>query len=227
MQIFAPPVALRPKRFNPANRARMKAGVLAGALAALALGGCANNSPGEAGGDNDALDRTRRGVADAAISPLRDIGLVRPDIPAPLVGLSYPYQATQLIAGCPQILYEIGQLDAVLGKENYQPGRKATMIDRGMDSASNAGVGVVQDAAEDLIPFRGWVRRASGADDAQRRYIRALELGHTRRSFLRGYGVALGCTGVLPEPPPAPAPTQAQPTSPVPPPQARDTRAPR
>ena len=222
-----PTIAVRISANAGRPRAAAALSVLAAGLCVLATAGCASTQAGGENGENDALDQTRRGVADAAISPLRDIGLVRPDIPAPLVGLNYPYQSAQLIAGCPQVLYEIGQLDAVLGKENYQPGPKRTLIDRGVSGASNAGVGVVQDAAEDLIPFRGWVRRASGADDAQRRYIRALELGHTRRSFLRGYGVALGCTGILPEPPPAPAAAPPAPTSPVPPPQARDTRSPR
>lgn len=188
---------------------------LAAALTALSLsGGCATG-----GSDgSDAMDQTRRGVADAAISPLRDIGLVRPDIPQPLKGLNYPYQANQLIAGCPQVLYEIGQLDAVLGRENYQPSEKRSMTDQGISSASDATVGLMQGAADDLIPFRGWVRRASGAEDAQRRYIRALELGHTRRAFLRGYGAALGCTGIVPEPPPEAAPVDPN----LPPPAGRD-----
>jgi hypothetical protein len=190
----------------------------AAAGAAIFLSACASNP------DHDPIDQTRRGVADAAISPLRDIGLVRPDIPSPLVGLNFPYQSAQLIAGCPQVLYEIGQLDAVLGMENYVPGRKRSLAEQGMSGASDAGVGLVQDAVDDLIPFRGWVRRASGAEAAQQRYIRALELGHTRRAFLRGYGAALGCNGILPEPPPAPPPP-ADPATP--PPQARDTRSPR
>lgn len=187
----------------------------------LGLASCASS-----GGDpnHDPMDDARRGVADAAISPLRDIGLVRPDIPPPLQGLNYPYLSNQLIAGCPQVLYEIGQLDAVLGRENYQPGPNRTLTQQGMSSASNAAVGLVQDAADDLIPFRGWVRRATGAEDAQKRYIRALELGHTRRSFLRGYGAALGCTGILPEPPPA-GPPPANPNTP--PPAGRDQRSPR
>lgn len=195
--------------------------VTAALTATLGAAGCASS-----GGDpnHDAVDQTRRGVADAAISPLRDIGLVRPDIPPPLQGLAYPYQANQLIAGCPQVLYEIGQLDAVLGRENYQPGPNRNLAQQGMSSASNATVGLVQDAADDLIPFRGWVRRATGAEDAQKRYVRALELGHTRRAFLRGYGAALGCTGILPEPPPA-GPPPADPSTP--PPQGRDQRSPR
>jgi hypothetical protein len=197
----------------------MSAGYRVVALAAVAsvlglAGGCATG-----GSDgSDAMDQTRRGVADAAISPLRDIGLVRPDIPQPLQGLTYPYQANQLIAGCPQVLYEIGQLDAVLGRENYQPGAKRNLTEQGISGASNATVGLVQDAADDLIPFRGWVRRATGAEDAQKKYIRALELGHTRRAFLRGYGAALGCTGIVPEPPPSADPVDPS----TPPPAGRD-----
>lgn len=187
-------------------------------VAAMCAAGVATGCASGGADSVDAVDQTRRGVADAAISPLRDIGLVRPEIPQPLQGLNYPYQANQLIAGCPQVLYEIGQLDAVLGRENYQPGAKRSLTDQGMSGASDATVGLVQDTVDDLIPFRGWVRRASGAEDAQKRYIRALELGHTRRAFLRGYGAALGCTGITPEPPPAPPPVDPA----LPPPAGRD-----
>lgn len=187
---------------------------IAAAVAMAALSGCASDGDQH----SDPVDQARRGVADAAISPLRDIGLVRPDIPSPLRGLNYPYQSTQLIAGCPQVLYEIGQLDAVLGQENYQPKDERTLAQQGMSGASDATVGLAQDAVDDLIPFRGWVRRASGADSAQRRYIRALELGHTRRAFLRGYGAALGCSGITPLPPPSAPPTDPS----TPPPQGRD-----
>lgn len=184
--------------------------LVAVALAAIGVAGCASRNNDEAARDQDRarseqrMDNARRGISDAATSPLRDVGLIRPEIPAVLQRLRYPYITEPLAGGCPAVLYEIGQLDAVLGSESYQPGVRRGMVDRGMDSASGAAVGVVRDAAGEVVPFRGWVRRASGADRAARDAAAAIELGQMRRAFLRGYGASLGCANVLPPPPPAP-----------------------
>lgn len=171
-------------------------------LAALATTGCA--SSGSRDDDDGRGDRTRRGFANAATSPLRDVGLIRPDIPEILEELKYPYSTMNLVGGCPTILYEIGQLDAVLGEEDYQPPPDRSMGERGADEASDAAVNAAGDLAGDAVPFRSWVRRLSGAQRAQRRYAEAIEMGQVRRAFLRGYGASLGCRAVVPAPPPPP-----------------------
>ena len=173
----------------------------------------------------DRTDQVRHGVADAATMPLRDVGLIRPDIPASLAGLNYPYESQKLLTGCSQVLYEIGQLDAALGLESYQPGARESLAARGADAAVGGAVGLAHDAAGDVVPFRGWVRRASGAAKADREVAHAIEMGQTRRAFLRGYGVAIGCLGVAPAPPPPP---ENQPVDPAtPPPGGRVVRSPR
>jgi hypothetical protein len=151
-------------------------------------------------GGGERIDATRRGMTDAAAGPLRDVGIIRPSVPDLLETLRYPYSTNTLSGGCPSVLYEIGALDAVLGLESYQPGQETTLTERGMEAASDAAVDLARDAT-DVIPFRGWVRRASGAAKAERDAARATELGHTRRAFLRGYGAALNCPGVTPAPP--------------------------
>ncbi len=173
----------------------------------------------------DRSDQVRRGVADAATTPLRDVGLIRPDIPAPLANLKYPYESQKLLTGCSQVLYEIGQLDAALGVENYQPGARASLATRGADAAVGGALGLARDAAGDVIPFRGWVRRASGAAKADREVAQAIEMGQTRRAFLRGYGAAIGCLDVVPAPPPPPEDEPVDPNTP--PPGGRDVRPPR
>lgn len=211
---------------------RMRFHTLSLRLAGLALltltGACATRGDHEAAAAPapkvDRADQMRRGVADAATTPLRDVGLIRPEIPAPLKGITYPYESNSLLSGCPQVLYEIGQLDAVLGVENYQPGARESLSSRGADAAVGGAVGVAQDAAE-IVPFRGWVRRASGAQKAEREAARAIEMGQMRRAYLRGYGSALGCLNAVPAPPPPP---RNQPVDPrTPPPAARDVRSPR
>ncbi|MBI1249888.1 MAG: hypothetical protein GC189_00255 [Alphaproteobacteria bacterium] len=167
-------------------------------VAVMSVTACASRR----GGDEGRMDAARRGVADAATSPLRDVGLIRPDIPPVLARLNYPYVSTTLLGGCPAVLYEIGQLDAVLGRESYQPGEDESWAERGADSAQDAALSAVRDTTSDVVPFRSWVRRLSGATRAEREAQRAVELGEMRRSFLRGYGAALGCRGVVPAPPP-------------------------
>lgn len=152
------------------------------------------------------VDMARKGLGDAAVAPLKDLGLVRPEPPRLLADIQYPYDIARLKEGCPQVLYDIGALDAVLGPEDYRPGPERSAGDKTLDAAGGAMQSAAEDATTGFIPFRSWVRRASGATKAERDMAHAIEMGQTRRAFLRGYGLALGCPNVLP-----PAPTNAPP----------------
>jgi hypothetical protein len=146
---------------------------------------------------------TRRGVTDAAYIPLRDVGLMRPEIPLLLRNLQYPY-STATLADCAAVTREIGQLDAVLGPESYQPGPNRNIWDRSGDFVEEQTIEAAESTAQDLIPFRSWVRRISGASRAEREALRAVANGQQRRTFLRGYGASLGCPNMIPPPPPQP-----------------------
>lgn len=146
---------------------------------------------------------TRRGVTDAAYIPLRDVNLIRPEIPLLLRNLQYPYSTATLGGGCTDVAREIGQLDAVLGPESYQPGPNRNIWDRSGDFVEEQAIEAAQDTAQDLIPFRSWVRRISGASRAEREALRAVANGQQRRTFLRGYGASLGCPSIIPPPPPS------------------------
>jgi hypothetical protein len=178
------------------------------ALSACAHGGSDRGEPAQAPTAEtpkptmgDRVSTARRGIGEAAVTPLKDVGLVRPEVPAVLAGIRYPYSVGALGGSCAEVTYQLGALDGALGIEDYRPAAKKNLGDRGADAATSATVGAAQGAVESVIPFRGWIRRASGADAAARKVARAVEMGHTRRAFLRGYGAALGCPGVLPEPP--------------------------
>ncbi len=145
---------------------------------------------------------TRRGVADAAYIPLRDVNLIRPEIPLLLRNLDYPY-STATLANCLAVTNEISELDEVLGPESYQPGPDRNIWDRSGDFVEEQTIGAAQGTAQDLIPFRSWVRRISGASRAERAALRAVANGQQRRTFLRGYGASLGCPSIIPPPPPA------------------------
>ncbi|MBY0565014.1 MAG: hypothetical protein K2P58_12610 [Hyphomonadaceae bacterium] len=144
---------------------------------------------------------TRRGVTDAAASPLRDVNLIRQEIPLLLRNLDYPY-STVTLTDCSTVAREIGALDAVLGPESFQPGPDRNIWDRSGDFVEEQAIDAAQDTAQDLIPFRSWVRRLSGASRAEREALRAFANGQQRRTFLRGYGASLGCVNIIPPPPP-------------------------
>lgn len=145
---------------------------------------------------------TREGITDAARTPFRDVGIIRPEIPVILRNLTYPYSTVTLAPGCTAVAYEISQLDAVLGPESFQPGPDRNIWDRGGDFVEDQAIDAVRGTAQDLIPFRSWVRRLSGASAAEREALRAFANGQQRRTFLRGYGASLGCTNMIPAPPP-------------------------
>jgi hypothetical protein len=145
---------------------------------------------------------TRRGVSEAAYIPLRDVGLMRPEIPLLLRNLQYPY-STGTLTDCSAVAREIGQLDAVLGPESFQPGPNRNIWDRSGDFVEEQTIEAAENTASDLIPFRSWVRRISGASRAERDALRAVSNGQQRRTFLRGYGASLGCASVIPPPPPS------------------------
>lgn len=172
--------------------------VVTAVMALTAAGGCMSGR----------TEDTRRGVVEAARSPFRDVNLIRQEIPPVLNTLDYPYSTATLAPGCAAVAYEIAQLDAVLGPESFQPGPNRNIWDRSGDFAEDQTLDALQNTAEDLIPFRSWVRLISGASRAERDALRAFANGQQRRTFLRGYGASLGCADIVP----APAP-EAQPNA--------------
>jgi hypothetical protein len=153
--------------------------------------------------------RDQKNLGTVASAPLKDFGVIRPEAPKALSDINYPYDQARLTNGCAQITYEIGALDALLGGEFYVTPTTAT------DKAGQAVMGVAEGTATGFIPFRGVVRTVTGANRAQADVEHAIEMGVLRRAFLRGYGVAAGCSGLLPD---APGVRQPPPAAAAPPP---------
>jgi len=148
----------------------------------LALGACASSGGG-------------KGVTDAATTPLSDLNLVKAEIPPVLAeALKAPYKAPAG-AGCEAIAAEVTQLEAVLGADLDVPpsASRPSLLERGGTAAGDAAVGALRGAAEGVIPFRGWVRKLSGAERYSREVAAAIAAGSVRRSYLKGVGQARGC----------------------------------
>jgi len=154
---------------------------LLSAAALLALAGCASN--------------TASRVGDAATTPLSDLNIKKTDIPAVLVSArKNPYQmpAPQ---NCVAIALEIRELDEALGADLDAPvlDAKPSLMHKASDVATDQAVNAVQRTAQDLIPFRGWVRKLSGAERYSSHVSACIMAGSVRRAFLKGVAASQGC----------------------------------
>ncbi|MBH9578632.1 hypothetical protein [Inhella proteolytica] len=133
------------------------------------------------------------GVQKAALTPLSDLNLVRADIPPVLqAARKAPYAAP---ANCAAGAQNLAELDAVLGADLDSPPdpNKPSLLERGSDAVGAAAGKALQSAAEGVIPFRGWVRKLSGAERYDRAVAAAITAGAVRRGFLKGWAGAQAC----------------------------------
>lgn len=172
-------------------------------IAALMLTACAS------GGQNDsqygamsqnalsmasgAAHQTREGLAGAASAPLEDLNLRRREIPQLLAGLTSPYGPPSEM-NCAGIAMDIVELDAVLGADWDSGAPDERLASEVLaEEASNAALDTVRSVSTGWIPFRGLVRQATGAESHEKKYNQAFKIGAQRRTYLKGYGQALGC----------------------------------
>lgn len=152
-------------------------------------------------------------VTEAATRPLGDLNLVREEIPDVLrQAQAQPYQLPAQV-DCVSLVQRVHELDGVLGADLDTPPTKDNpgLIERGTDAAENAAIGALARTADGLIPFRGWVRKLSGAERHSRKVEAAIAAGTVRRAFLKGVATTKDCAWR-----PAPAQTVAVRTTPVP-----------
>ena len=130
-------------------------------------------------------------VADAATTPLSDLNLVHAEIPPALVAAQKQPYAVPADPGCTALLAEVRALDEVLGPDLDAPATPSNpgLIERG----GGAAVGALKGAAEGVVPFRGWVRKLSGAERYARDVAAAIAAGTVRRAFQKGVGVTRAC----------------------------------
>jgi hypothetical protein len=162
------------------------------------LAACASKTDGGTSG-------TTR-VSDAATTPLSDLNVVRASIPPVLLEAQKGPYKPPAEPGCAALAAEVTPLEAVLGADLDVPPTAArpSLIERGSGAVGDAAVGALRGAAEGVIPFRGWVRKLSGAERYSREVAAAIAAGTVRRAYLKGLGQARGCTA--PAAPAAPAP---------------------
>jgi hypothetical protein len=134
-------------------------------------------------------------MSEAAATPLSDLNLVRTKIPPVLLQAQRAPYAPPVDPSCEGLASEIRQLDAALGPDLDAPSSSGDpgLVERGRSEAGGAAVGALRHTAEGLVPFRGWVRKLSGAERHSRQVLDALTAGLVRRAYLKGLGHARGC----------------------------------
>ncbi len=157
-------------------------------------------------GPDRAQDRgstqVRPNLRDAVTAPLDDLNLKHVDIPGVLQrAVASPY-AMDGMTRCEPIAAEVGRLDAALGPDLDEPPAPDTRT-RGQklrQTAGDAVVDAVEDETRSVLPFRGWVRKLSGAERRDKRVAAAINAGKLRRAYLKGAGMQKNCA-----PPAAPS----------------------
>ncbi|HEV7384717.1 MAG TPA: hypothetical protein VGN89_07545 [Phenylobacterium sp.] len=135
-------------------------------------------------------EANRESVKGAAESPLRDFNVLRTKIPPILLeAIADPYQRPKA-RGCAQLNVLLQPLNDALGADLDAPEPDPDdLMGRGKTTAFGAMAG----AASDVIPFRGWIRRLTGAERHDRFVQQAITAGAVRRAYLKGLGEAKGC----------------------------------
>lgn len=134
-------------------------------------------------------------VGKAAVTPLNDLNLVQAPIPAPLQQAQKQPYALPADRRCEALAAEVRSLDEVLGPDLDAPATAANpgLIERGGAALGDAAGGALRSAAEGVVPFRGWVRKLSGAERYSKDVAAAIAAGTVRRAFLKGLAQAGGC----------------------------------
>lgn len=147
----------------------------------LTLAACSSTAPDKA--------------ASAAATPFNDLNLLKVPIPEALQAAQRGPYALAAGADCVSLAAEIVALDEALGPDIDAPPSQAQrgLLERGVDAGSDAATGALQRTAEGVIPFRGWIRKLSGAERHSRQVTAAITAGGVRRAFLKGVRAAKAC----------------------------------
>lgn len=162
------------------------------------LSACAVQQVHTPGQKADTGDR----LAEAATSPLNDLNLVKAKIPPVLLEARHaPYARP---ADCKALGLQLQGLNEVLGQDLDSPrgAGEPDWFGKAGDAFGDAAVSGLRGATEGLLPFRGWIRKLSGAERYNREVTAAVAAGLARRAYLRGLGQGMNCELPAPEPVP-------------------------
>jgi hypothetical protein len=138
----------------------------------------------------DTAGQSSAGIAAAA--PMHDMNLMSQKIPPLLMAVMADPYARPASMDCGALASQVNALnealgddfDAVVDEDNSKQARRARTAREGLHAGSEA-----------LLPFSGFVRKLSGAEQHDKLVIDAIMSGDARRAYLKGLGEARGCGG--------------------------------
>jgi hypothetical protein len=161
-------------------------------LVATALAGCAA-APRPDGSPRvqTTSEANRQGLQGAASAPLRDFNVTRTKIPQVLLqATADPYERPPKRFTCAQLIERLEPLNDALGADLDEPSLdEDDLLAKGRGGAYAAMASVTSGA----IPFRGWVRKLTGAERHDQLVQAAITAGAVRRAYLKGLGESRGC----------------------------------
>ena len=162
----------------------------------------------------------KEGVPGVVQAPFEDANLIRIQIPPVLLQAQQAPYARPDPATCNQIAADVRDLDDALGDDfDADQAVDSNRDEKHGRQAGEVMVSAMRDTTEDLIPFRSWVRRLTGAQTHANVVRTAVYAGRVRRAYLKGLGEAIGCR--FPAAPKGASPLPVRPEAPPPPPRRR------
>lgn len=161
----------------------------------IALAGCAGalllTAPATAYADpaQTSDEASQANLQGALLAPLRDVNLMKDEVPQVLNGAQEAPYLHPETASCAQLSQMIAPLEAALGPD------RGDGIEVRKTGVGTMVYGAVADVTRDAIPFRGVVRRLTGAARQDQKVREAREAGQLRRAYLKGFASAKGCYG--------------------------------
>lgn len=138
---------------------------------------------------------------DAVEAPFHDLNLIQKGIPSVLVEAEIAPYLVPSDQSCVALSASIYELDVALGSDQKGSLRDPTMYERAIEELDEQAVDAIRNTTESIVPFRGWVRKLSGAARHSKRIARAKAAGMIRRAFLKGVRVSKNCPMVMPQQP--------------------------
>lgn len=164
--------------------------IAAFALLAAAVSGCTTTRADGSPQIQTSSQANRESLEGAVSAPLRDVNLLRTKIPPVLLeAQADPYKRPQP-ATCASIAAQIVPLNQALGADLDEEAKDEDDL---MDQGRVTALGAVAGFTQDVIPFRGWVRKLTGAEQHDKLVQSAIVAGGVRRAYLKGLGEARGC----------------------------------
>lgn len=144
-------------------------------LALTLLAGCASGR----------VQRSQAAVTTAVEQPMRDLSLIQDEVAPVLTEAAVkPYAAAAEPADCAALRASLAELEKALGPDVDQPAPRS-------DAMAGLAGDLVRGAVN--LPFRGIVRRVTGAEHRDAAYRRAVLAGMVRRGYLKGQLAARAC----------------------------------